>query len=422
MAKIKKVIRDMPLRKAFIFCVSLALLGAVILSALTIWGCMAVRIWLLPESEQAVLSLNAEYADGSREEKMTIVLMKGEELPLLISTDDTDEEPMISYTFDEVQKSYRSLSPKRQVVYVAASAATVAMPMLYCVVGILLCAIWFYKYKLKEPLMVLEAATNHIARQDLDFVVSYESKDEFGKLCMSFEEMRVAMVRANKEMWDMLEERRKLQASIAHDLRNPIAIIKGYAEYLQINVPKGNLKPEQTLMIADNLAASASRLERYTDSVRSISKLEAMEIQRTSCLVPQFLNAAAEDMRILAGKTSVVLTVSNEVPEAEILLDRESYSRVLENILQNAFRYAKQEVHLSWKLDDGMLLTTIMDDGPGFPENVLKGQKQTVLSQDGEHMGMGLVISRILCQKHGGKLKISNTQDGAKVEFSVQVS
>lgn len=380
MVKVKNVIRDMPLRKAFIFCVSLALLGAMILSALTIWGCMAVRNWLLPEREQAVLSLNAKYADGSREGKMTIVLTKGEELPLLISTDDADEQPMISYTFDEVQKSYRSLSPKRQVVYVAASAATVAMPMLYYVVGILFCAIWFYKRKLKEPLMVLETATDHIARQDLDFGVSYESQDEFGKLCNSFEEMRIALVRANKEMWDMLEERRKLQASIAHDLRNPIAIIKGYAEYLQINTPKGNLKPEQTLMIADNLAASASRLERYTDCVRSISKLEAMEIQRTLCLVPRFLNAAAEDMRILAGKTSVVLTVSNEVPEAEILLDRESYSRVLENILQNAFRYAKQEVHLSWKLDDEMLLTTITDDGPGFPENVLKGQKQTVLS------------------------------------------
>lgn len=177
MAKVK----DMPLRKAFIFCVSLTLLGAVILSALTVWGCMAVQNWLMPEREQAVLSLNAQYADKSREEKMTIVLTKGEELPFLVSTDDDNAERTISYTFDEVQKSYTSLSPKRQVVYITSGIAMIALPMLYCVAGILLCAVWFYKHKLREPLRVLEAATDHITKQDLDFAISYNSKDEFGK-------------------------------------------------------------------------------------------------------------------------------------------------------------------------------------------------------------------------------------------------
>lgn len=414
-------VRDAPLRKAFVLCVSVTLLCVVILSALTIWVCVAVQNWLMPEKEQAVLSLNAQCTDGSWEKKMTIVLTKGDNLPFLVSTDDGNEERTISYSFDEVQKSYKSLSPKRQAVYIAAGIAMIALPMLYSVAGILMCAVWFYKRKLKEPLQVLEAATRHIAKQDLDFAISYNSKDEFGKLCTSFERMRVELLKANREMWGMLEERQKLHASIAHDLRNPIAIIKGYVEYLQIHAQKGDLKPEQTLMIAGNLEASADRLERYTDSVRSISQLEALEIHRSSCQVLRFLNCVAEDMQILAQKSGIELNISNTAPEMEILLDTQSYSRVLENILQNALRYAKSTVCLFWRLGDGVLTTTVTDDGPGFPEEVLNRQKHTVYSQQPKHRGLGLVISDILCRRHGGRLNLQNTKTGAQVDFDFRV-
>lgn len=422
MAKIKRLIRNMPLPRAFIFCVTVAMTGAVLLSGVTIWGCMAVRKWLLPKTEDAVLSLNAEYADGTREEHMTVILSEGAELPLLLSDDGAEGNPIVSYTFDKVEKSYKTLSPKRQLLYMAASGTIIALPMLYSLAGILLCAVWFYKQKLKEPLQSLEMATEHIARQDLDFAVAYESGDELGQLCVSFEKMRAALAQTQREMWEMLEERRKLQASIAHDLRNPIAIIKGYAEYLQIHLPKGNMKPGQVLMIADNLAASAARLERYTDSVRDINQLEALEIRRVPCQVPRFLNETAEDMRILAERSHIVLTVSNPVPEAGILLDTQSYSRVLENILQNALRYARQEVRLSWALENGTLITTVADDGPGFSEDALKREKHIIFPADGKHMGMGLAVSGILCGKHGGTLELRNDPAGGAVtQFSFRV-
>ncbi len=62
----------------------------------------------------------------------------------------------------------------------------------------------------------------------------------------------------------MLEERKLMQASIAHDLRNPIAIIEGYTEYLQLNLPNGKLSIQRILRISDNLNKAAKRLEYYT--------------------------------------------------------------------------------------------------------------------------------------------------------------
>ena len=58
-------------------------------------------------------------------------------------------------------------------------------------------------------------------------------QDELGRLCAAFEKMRQTLYENNRQMWSMLEERRALQASVAHDLRNPIAIMTGYVEYLQ---------------------------------------------------------------------------------------------------------------------------------------------------------------------------------------------
>lgn len=420
MAKINSLFRDMSIRKTFVSYVLIALFITLILSGLTVWGCLATQNWLLPEKEKAVLSINAKSEDGSTEQKMTMVLTQGEEIPFLISSDSAStEKEFISYTFDRIENSYKSLTPKRQIVYVAASVAMIAMPTLYCVIGILVCAYLFYKHKLKEPLITLEAATDQIARRDLDFEVTYKSNDEFGRLCSSFEDMRAALLQANREMWNMLEERRKLQSSIAHDLRNPIAIIRGYAEYLQINFPKGNLSMEQGVMIANNLSASANRLERYTESVRNISNLEALEITRKPCIVSEFLDAVAIDMRILADAKSKELQISKDIPIGSYQLDTESYSRVIENIFQNAIRFADKKISLSWSITNKKLITCIADDGPGFATEILKRTKHMVLSSDDEHIGMGLTVSEILCQKHGGTIKLSNhNTGGAVVQFT----
>ena len=177
-------------------------------------------------------------------------------------------------------------------------------------------------------------------------------------------------------------------------------------------------------MIADNLAFGAARLERYADSVRSINQLEAIKLQYTTCYLQSFLLALAEDMKILSEKKHMELTVQHTVPELEVSIDRENYARILENIFQNALRFAKKKIQLKWEFNNGILHTTIMDDGPGFSDTMLKKQEQLSVFGEAakEHMGMGLVVSKILCVKHGGRLQISNSPSaGAKVHFTINI-
>lgn len=422
MEKIKQTFCDMSMHRAFVVSVLTTVIAALFLSGMTIYGCLRLQNWLMPKKEQAVLSVQAKSADGSSQETLTVILTAGEELPFGFSTTGEEEQKYVSYTLEKVEQTYRSLTPKRQLLYLAASGAMILLPTFYCFSGIILCAFFFYREKLERPLIILGQAADQMTKQNLDFEIIYNSKDEMGRLCDSFERMRAALADANREMWQMMEEREKLQASIAHDLRNPIAIIKGYTEYLKLHLPKGCVSQEQCLTIADHMASAAGRMEAYTESVRSLHTLEAIRVMPEPCQLSDFLTSVGEEMKLLAEADQILLRVTTDGQEraSEIMLDREAYCRVLENIVRNGIRYARSCMNLIWQWHDGRLITVVTDDGPGFSENVLKRREKHRFLPDihEEHMGMGLVISEIICRKHGGTLKLANLETGgARAEF-----
>lgn len=95
-------------------------------------------------------------------------------------------------------------------------------------------------------------------------------------------------------------------------------------------------------------------------------------------------------------------------------LDEQIFYRIVENIFSNAIRYAKSKVNFGYSLTDGMLMITISDDGKGFSGEMLRKKNTFLYSEDktGEHMGLGLATSRVLSQKHGGSLELSNIASG----------
>ena len=96
----------------------------------------------------------------------------------------------------------------------------------------------------------------------------------------------------------------------------------------------------------------------------------------------------------------------------------------MENVFSNAVRYAQSRIGLAFELHRETLLAKIADDGPGFSQEMLKKKSSLYYSEDasGEHMGLGLATSKILCELHGGGLKIMNRPEGgAAVEITVAV-
>lgn len=421
--------RDLPLRRFFMLTVLGTICLAALLSGLVIWGCSAFRAYLLPDPNAAYLTIERILEGGqvTREEHLIEFGEEARSLPQIIAMDEEGiKEPkdiQERYAIQRLEKSFDTLSPKRKLAYQACGVAMVAAPAVFSFVGIIFCSLYFYRCKIQKPLQLLEEATEKIAGQDLDFTLDYPCGDELGDLSQSFEGMRGALKENYKAMWQLMEERRLLQASVAHDLRNPIAIILGYTEYLQTGLGKGSLSREKLGRVLGNLELAAKRLEQYTESVRLLNQLNEQEADRQWQRGEELSERMAADFRLLAGEKGITLKVNGSLAGARLHVDGTMLSRILENLVSNALRYARTEIGLEFALEGHMLLAAVWDDGRGFPQEVL-GQEREFLpvSGGGGHQGLGLKISRLFCQKHGGYLELSNGPSGAWAKAWIDVS
>lgn len=288
---------------------------------------------------------------------------------------------------------------------------SVAAPV-YSALCILTASLLFYRNKLKEPLARLRTASEKISANDLDFSVSYDSDDELGQLCASFEEMRAKLSENFSTMWRQVEERRKLNAAFAHDLRTPLTVLKGYNEMLQ------GSESENTRAVSATMGRHISRMERYVASMSSLQRLEDAQPECKAVSLQPFLSSLVENGEIVCARNGKTLHFAGTDDRAQVSVDAAFVSQVEENLIANAARFAKTTVTLSSFVTEEGLRLTVSDDGEGFRDESLSRAAEPYFTDSADrsqHFGLGLYICRILCERHGGWLKLENTSSGAKV-------
>lgn len=282
----------------------------------------------------------------------------------------------------------------------------------YSALCILAAAFLFYRNRLKRPLAELREASEKIAKSDLDFSIECNSKDELGELVASFEIMRTTLANNFSEMWRQVEERKALNAAFAHDLRTPLTVLKGYTEMLQTS------EQIQTRETAATMGKHLSRMEAYIDSMSRLRRLEDTRPECKAVAVQPFLSSLEESARILCVQNGKTLYLQNEVSVPELFIDTEFVSQVCNNLIANGVRYARTSVTLNLALQEKSLLLTVSDDGTGFDSNSLHRVTDPYFTEEtdhAKHFGLGLYICRLLCEHHGGYLKLENSLTGAKV-------
>ncbi len=418
-------VKGQSLKRSFMGAVAITMLIVFLCGALTIFLGYQLQKHILPDSNEVWLTQRTTAPDGTvTEAKQRYHLDQPSPFIRLEADGQEHEEEETSYVIERIESSYSMLSSRAKAVYRVSQISIVLLPLLFAVIGITLCAWWFYHKILEPPISVLMDATTRIQNQDLGFRIGFDRQDELGQLCTAFEKTRRTLYENNRQLWSMLEERRALQASVAHDLRNPIAIIKGYVEYLRENLQGGTLTDEKLEQSLSNLGTTAERMGRYTDTMRDLGAIEETEIHRAEAELPVFLQHMADSLSVLFQNTETRFSCDFQVPEGKAVFDGELLYRVLENLISNALRFARRQIQLSFCLEHGTLSVTVTDDGPGFSETMLRKKTALFYSEDpsGKHLGLGLAVSRVLCQKHGGTLELSNqSPSGACVKASIQV-
>lgn len=318
--------------------------------------------------------------------------------------------------------TWQPLSTWDTVAYYGSYAAMVGLPVFYIAVGIGAAAAVYYRKKLREPITQLQNGVERIQEDNLDFHIEYDSDDELGRLCCSMEKMRRELRQKHKALWESLEQRKLLNASVSHDLRTPITVLKGYLDYLEKNIPQDKLTEDMLLDTVSSMQGAVNRLELYVESVRDIEKIENIEIEKRSENVKLLLNELRSNVLQLAGNKEII--ISNDITVDKIQIDKGVFFRILENLLQNALRYAEKQVSINLSHKKDFLILTVKDDGKGFSAADLEKATTVFYSNDKEkqHFGIGLSVCKILCEKHGGLLYVGNQKEkGACVTAKLKI-
>ena len=334
-----------------------------------------------------------------------------------------DGQSYVVYT-DRVGNPIQTYDHKHQNIYWIISNAQMVLVPIWVIICIVLTGAIFYELELKKPIKLLIDASKKISESQLDFKVEYKKQNELGNLCSAFDEMRSALYKSNKEMWRSLEERKRLNSAFSHDLRTPLTVLKGYSDYLEKYIPEGKVNEEKLMSVISMMNGQISRLEHYTVKMNAVQKLEDIVPQAEEISTEKLFESLSETGKLLCTDKEFLTEFSSD--SEKIFTDSEIVMQVYENLVSNAVRYAENSIRAECIISENMLTISVLDDGKGFSEEALKNAVQPFFRDEKEpdkiHFGLGLYICKILCEKCGGGLTVSNHESGGKVtaEFSCE--
>ncbi len=267
-----------------------------------------------------------------------------------------------------------------------------------------------------RPLRGLENRALRIRDGDLSPVTdgrprpSGRDSDEFDQVFRSFDEMR-GRLKASLERQEAMERnRQEMTASISHDLRTPLAAIKGYAEGLRDGVAEA---PEKRRLYIDTILAKSRFMERLIEDFFLLSRLRTADFpydKRAMDLrdwLREYLDELAPDYPGLSIRRGAF-----PAAPCPVRIDPFRLGRLVTNLVQNAASYTeagKGVLTVSLAAEAGTAVVRFADNGIGIPqeerERVFDYHYRADASRHRGGSGLGLSIARLIATGHGGSVR-----------------
>jgi signal transduction histidine kinase len=254
---------------------------------------------------------------------------------------------------------------------------------------------------------------------------------ELEQLNVKLKVMKEEIEERNKELQDLNNQKNELLGIAAHDIRNPITVIKGYADLL-ISCLGATMTPEQLEMVAVIQKNSQFMIQLLNDLL-DFSAIESgnlnLSLQNLDLVAVIRENITVNRLISNQKKISLTLRAENNLPL--VLFDKLKIQQVLNNLISNAIKYSfpDSEIVISVFKKDKSVVVSISDRGQGIPQNELEKlfkpfQKTSVKSTGGEKStGLGLMIVKKIITGHHGEIWVESQEGkGSTFNFSLPFS
>lgn len=260
----------------------------------------------------------------------------------------------------------------------------------------LVAVVVFYNNKLKKPLKLLNNCAQEIEKSNLDFELAYDKEDEMGELCEAFEKMRLQLAENNSYMWKMIEEQKQVRAAFTHDIRAPLAVLKGYVQLLLKRLPDKRISLDKQIEMLRDIEEQAQRLEDFSNIIKKVHRLDSIYILKEKTDYYSFILRLKKTISLLHEQSTIKLIYEESRMDTEkISIDYNVVLEVMENIYFNAIRYAESTIKIKVQIINKIYLSILIsDDGNGFTEkdivNACKCYYHDEFDENSNHYGMGL--------------------------------
>ena len=203
----------------------------------------------------------------------------------------------------------------------------------------------------------------------------------------------------------------ELVASIAHDLKNPMIAISGFARRLERLVDG-----DEARFYAETIKREARRLEEIIGGILSFSRKQM--ICYDSCQLPELISDLLINEEQSLAQANIHVEVKAEAGLPMIFGDAVRLSQLFTNLIQNAAQAMPQGGELTLRLKTVRLLgdravqVEVEDSGAGIPEEVIGSIFKPFFTTRAEGTGLGLAICARIVEQHQGKIRVLNSPAG----------
>ncbi len=272
-----------------------------------------------------------------------------------------------------------------------------------------------------KSVTLLDDCTKRIASGELDLEVEATGSNEIVSLTHSLNKMRLSLQEENIR-------RSRFIMGISHDLRTPIALIKGYAEAISDGMVDDVKMRDKSVEIIINKADQLNdRIDELIDFVKlnTTEWRQSLQSKKLKSILDEFCKRVSVDAQLLNKVFSYDIQLQDDF---SVYMDEKLFLRALENLTNNAFRYTAKDgnILLSAKFDEKQKIAfvSIKDDGHGISKKdlpyIFDPLYRGTNSRREDGKGLGLSIVKTVVDSHGWLLKVYS-QEGEGSEFILQL-
>jgi signal transduction histidine kinase len=249
---------------------------------------------------------------------------------------------------------------------------------------------------------------------DLDRRFGREPRpDELGQLAATFDRL---LDRAAAS----LRHEQRVSAELSHELRTPLARMTAELDLLR----RRERSPEERSDAYAALERNTAQMRRIIDTLMAAARADA-GLDRGRTAVADAVESAAGSWRAALAERGVELTVDAAPGDLAVGVEEETLERILAPLLDNAGRFASSRVIVAARGEDGHVVLSVSDDGPGVPDSDAATVFDPGVSNGAprEHRGggLGLALARRLARASGGELRLAPPRSGSGARFEVEL-